>query len=63
MHLFNSFQIVAAFVAWPFGISYLFSLPPFPGQTAAIVAACGLYVIAFGAMVAAVYDSTSRNHW
>lgn len=59
MRLFNSFQITAAFVAWPFGIAYL-SQQTFPGQTAAMVAACGLYVVAFGAMVGSVYYSTSE---
>jgi hypothetical protein len=58
MRLFNSFQIVAAFVAWPFGIAWLYE-QTFRGSTPALVAACALYVIAFGAMVASVYTSTS----
>ena len=57
MRLFNSFQITAAFVAWPFGIAWL-SQAQFAGSGAAFYAACALYVIAFGAMVAAVYTST-----
>ena len=57
MRLFNSFQITAAFVAWPFGIAWL-SNAQFAGAAAAFYAACALYVIAFGAMVGAVYTST-----
>jgi len=57
MRLFNSFQIVAAFVAWPFGIAWL-SGQQFMGAYPAFFAACALYVIAFGAMVGAVYTAT-----
>ncbi len=56
MRLFNSFQIVAAFVAWPFGIAWL-SGADFRGATPAFYAACALYVVAFGAMVVSVYHS------
>jgi hypothetical protein len=59
MRLFNSFQITAAFVAWPFGIAWL-SQQQFPGHTPAIIAACGLYVVAFGFMVAAVCQATEE---
>lgn len=59
MRVFNSFQITAAFVAWPFGIAWL-SGQAFPGHTAAMVAACGLYVVAFGFMVAAVCYATDN---
>lgn len=59
MRLFNSFQITAAFVAWPFGIAWL-SGQSFQGHTAAMVAACGLYIVAFAAMVGAVYTSTDK---
>lgn len=62
MRLFNSFQITAAFVAWPFGIAWL-SQQTFPGHTPALIAACGLYVVAFAAMVGAVYSSTSKIDW
>ncbi len=62
MRLFNSFQIVAAFVAWPFGIAWL-AQAAFPGSYAAFIAACALNIIAFGAMVASVYDSTGRVNW
>jgi hypothetical protein len=60
MRLFNSFQIVAAFVAWPFGIAWLANHQDFTGASAAFIAACTLYVIAFGAMVGAVYSSTEK---
>jgi hypothetical protein len=59
MRLFNSFQIVAAFVAWPFGIAWL-SQQQFTGAVPAFVAACALYVVAFGAMVAAVWTATDE---
>ena len=59
MRLFNSFQIVAAFVAWPFGIAWL-QQATFAGATPAFYAACALYVIAFGAMVGAVYTATEE---
>lgn len=62
MRLFNSFQIVAAFVAWPFGISWL-AKADFPGVGPAFFAACALYVVAFGAMIGAVYSSTKEWHW
>ena len=56
MRLFNSFQVVAAFVAWPFGIAWLGDAT-FAGYMAAYYAACALYVVAFGAMVACVYHA------
>ena len=59
MRLFNSFQIVAVFVVWLFGIAWL-SDASFKGATAALIAACALYVVAFGAMVASVYSSTEE---
>ena len=59
MRLFNSFQIVAAFVAWPFGIAWL-SDAEFRGASVAFYAACALYVIAFGAMVASVFHSLDK---
>ncbi len=59
MRLFNSFQIVAAFVAWPFGIAYL-QQASFTGATPAFYAACALYVVAFAAMVRSVYTSTGE---
>ena len=61
MRLFNSFQVVGAFVAWPFGVAWLYQHPDaFPGAHVATFAACTLYVVAFGAMVASVYTSTEQ---
>lgn len=56
LRAFNSFQIVAAFVAWPFLISYL-SGATFQGAGAAFYGACALYVVAFGVMVACVANT------
>lgn len=56
---FNSFQIVAAFVAWPFLISWL-STASFQGATAAFYAACALYCIAFGFMIACVATTIDK---
>jgi len=60
MRLFNSFQIVAAFVAWPFGIAWLSNHQDFLGASAAFYAAAALYIIAFGAMVGCVYNATEE---
>ncbi len=57
MRLFNAFQITAAFVAWPFGIAWLYQ-QDFRGQTAALIAAGALYAVAFGFMVVSVEYST-----
>lgn len=56
MKLFNAFQVTAAFVAWPFLVSWI-SDATFRGAAVAFYAACALYVVAFGAMVACVYHS------
>ena len=56
MRLFNSFQITAAFVAWPFLVSWLQDAT-FRGALVAFYAACAFYVVAFAAMVASVYRS------
>lgn len=58
MRIFNAFQLVAAFVAWPFLIQWLASAT-FTGHAAAFYSACALYVVAFGLMVASVYESLS----
>jgi len=58
--LFNSFQIVGAFAAWPFGINWL-STAEFNGAGAAYYSACAFYVVAFGAMVFCVYDAAERK--
>lgn len=56
MKLFNSFQIVAAFVAWPFLVAWL-SDADFRGAGVAFYAAGVLYVVAFVSMVGSVYHS------
>ena len=60
MRLFNSFQITAAFVAWPFLVSYLQDAN-FRGAPVAFYAACALYVVAFAGMVACVYRSIDKD--
>jgi uncharacterized membrane protein YqjE len=57
--LFNAFQITAAFVGWPFLIAWLCDAT-FRGATVAFFAACGLYVVAFAAMVGCVYTSIDK---
>lgn len=56
MILFNSFQITAMFVAWPFLIAWL-QEANFQGASAAYYAACALYLVAFGAMVFCVANT------
>lgn len=56
MKVFNAFQIVAAFVAWPFLIAYL-QTAGFNGALAAFYASCALYLVAFCCMVASVVHS------
>lgn len=56
MKLFNSFQIVVAFVAFPYLVDYL-SDATFRGAGVAFYSACVCYLIAFGAMVASVRHS------
>lgn len=63
MRLFNSFQIVTAFVATPFGIAWLNQNQTFMGAQAAFFASCALYIVAFGVMVGSVYSSTDPKHW
>jgi hypothetical protein len=58
--LFNSLQIVAAFVAWPFLVSYLQDAT-FRGAGAAFYGACALYIVAFIAMVGCVWESVSKG--
>jgi hypothetical protein len=59
MRLFNSFQIVAAFVGWPFLIAWL-SDADFRGASVAFYAACACYVVAFFAMVGAVFEAIGQ---
>ena len=54
MKLFNSFQLVAAFVAMPFLIMWLQDAT-FRGAAAAFYAAAALYVVAFASMVGSVW--------
>lgn len=60
MKVFNSFQITAAFVAWPFLISWL-DAAAFRGASVAFWAAIALYVVAFCAMVMCVYDTIDKE--
>jgi len=50
LRVFNAFQIVAAFVAWPFLVSFL-SDATFRGAQVAFYAAIVLYLAAFCVMV------------
>ena len=59
MRVFNSFQLVAAYVAWPFAIQWI-AASEFKGATAAFYAACAGYVVATWFMVFSVY-STIKN--
>jgi hypothetical protein len=60
VRLFNAFQIVAAFVAWPFGIAWL-AKADFPGAGPAFFAACALYLVAFAAMTNCVYSQIEKD--
>jgi hypothetical protein len=60
MKFFNAFQIVAAFVAWPFLISWL-TTAEFRGAGVAFYAACALYVVAFGLMTISVAESIDKD--
>jgi hypothetical protein len=60
MKLFNAFQIVAAFVAWPFLISWL-TTAEFRGAGVAFYSACALYVVAFGLMTVSVAESIDKS--
>lgn len=59
MRLFNSFQIVASFVAWPYLITWL-NTAEFRGASAAFYSACAFYVVAFFFMVVSVRDVMER---
>lgn len=59
MKLFNAFQITAAFVAWPFLISWL-DTAQFRGATAAFWSSAVFYVVGFFAMVGSVYNSIDK---
>lgn len=56
LKIFNAFQIVGSFAAWPFLIAWLQDAT-FKGVTACFYSACVLYVVAFGFMIAAVREA------
>lgn len=60
MRLFNSLQLVGAYVAWPFLLSW-FARAEFPGHMAAFYSGAGLYIIATGAMTYAVYHTIGKD--
>lgn len=63
MRMFNAFQIVCAFVAWPFLIFWL-ETAEFRGASIAFWSAVVVYVVAFLFMVVAVgytIDTTDRS--
>lgn len=60
MRLFNSFQIVTMFVAWPFLVNWLHSAS-FSGAAVAFYAACALYVVMFGVAIAAMYEFIGKD--
>ena len=64
MIVFNAFQIVIAFVAWPFLIQWL-NEATFRGAGAAFWAAIVCYVVAFFCMVASVAHSldSTKGRW
>ena len=53
MRIFNAFQIVGAFVGWPFFIQWIAS-QTFPGREPAILIAGVMYIVAFFVMVSMV---------
>lgn len=62
MKTFNSFQIVAAFLGWPFLIQFL-STATFRGNTVAFYAACAIYVLAFFFMVGCVRLAMNKDEF
>lgn len=60
MRIFNSFQLVAIFIGWPFLTNWL-STATFAGAAAVFYAACALYVIWIGFAVAAVYEFIGKD--
>lgn len=61
LKVFNSFQIVGSFAAWPFLIAWLQDAT-FKGATACFYSACVLYIVAFCFMIAAVFISLEKNY-
>jgi hypothetical protein len=60
MKLFNSFQLVCLFAAFPFIIQWLSGLD-FRGDKAAMVAACAAYVVLFSMITWSAYDSQRKD--
>lgn len=60
LKMFNSLQIVAVFVAWPFLIGWL-SNATFQGAFVAFLTACVLYLLGFFAIVGCVYAAIERE--
>ena len=55
MKYFNAFQIVAAFVAWPYLVAWL-ATADFPFSEVAVCCTLAIYVVAFFFMFVAVVD-------
>lgn len=62
MKTFNSFQIVAAFLGWPFLIQWL-SAADFKGSSAAFYMACAFYIVAFIYMVGCVRSVMDKDEF
>ena len=60
LKVFNAFQIVGSFAAWPFLIAWLQDAT-FKGSTACFYSAFVLYLVAFGFMVASVVCSLDEK--
>ena len=60
MRTFNAFQIVAAFLGWPFLIQYL-SDATFRGNSVAFYASAAFYVVAFFYMVGCVRSVMEKD--
>lgn len=61
MKYFNAFQIVSAFVAFPFFIAWLPSQEAFWARPV-FVAACVVYLFGFAFMVAFVAEELGKNN-
>lgn len=59
MHIFNAFQMVGSFVAWPFLIAWL-NNAQFQGHQFAFFSACAFYAVGFCFMVGAVASALSN---
>ena len=60
MRLFNSFQLVAMFILWPFLINWLNSAT-FSFSQIAFYGASALYVVMVGFAVAMAYEFIGKN--